>query len=265
MSRTEASWHETQAGMRAAAAARAAGEDPQLVAAVVDSTLPRMEVGRYVVKPATKGTVMAIQRVAPLLLEWAESQGMAPAPNPAIPGELEMLETAFTIMVFADPRRIYRETAAGLPQDLIAEAEALVWEMPATQMVPLQDALEREMRAVGLTGPSEDDQAEPRPGKPEAESVPSSERRTPPPVAPSPSSTGSWPNTDSVSMPPCGNSPSWPPTPCCPPETNGMVGNPAAPISPSKPPSPPATGAADGSPNTSTSNPAPIHGGYPKY
>lgn len=263
MSRTEASWHETQAGMRAAEAARQAGEDPALVGGVVGSTLPRPEVAGYQIKPASKGTVMAIQRMAPALLEWAEKNGMKPSPNPQLPSYLDLIEMALTIIVFADPRRVYRETEAGLPQSLLDEADRLIFEVPVPEMVDLQGALETEMAAIGLVG-SQGEVEEGQPGKPAAGSGESSERKTPPPVGPSPSSTGSWPNTDSRWTPPSGNSPSSPPMPSCPPAMSETEGRPPAPTSPSKPPSRPATSAAGSSLPNTTSSQGNTHGGYPE-
>lgn len=260
MSQQEASWHEHIAGLRAAEVARNQGEDPALIEAVVDATLPRPEVAGFQIKPATKGTLMAISRLAKQLLAYAKANDLSPSPNRNQPGELEMLEMAFMIMVFSEPKMIYRDTKDSLPAYLIAEAERLIFDVPALEMLKIQEQLEVELAAIGMVSPEEEP---PAPGKP-GESDQSSVDPTPQPEAPSPSSTGSCQNTKSPSPTPFGNSPSSPPMPSYPPGTNGTVEIPA-PHTLKTQTSPPGTAAAAGLVSPTRSSPAPTHGGYPEH
>lgn len=261
MAQKEASWHEVQAGHRAAEEARQRGEDPEIVGAVVDATIERARIGNYVIKPATRGTMMAIQRIAPLLLKHAEQWRLKPSTNPEEPSELDELELALMILIFSDPRRIYVATQNGLPDEILDEAQALTFDYPLLERNKIQAQLEAEMAAVGLVA-QKDDQTTPKPGKQSAPNQ-SSGKLTRQPGAPSQSSTGSCPNTDSDSTPQSGSFPSSRPTPSCPPETNGTEGRPA-PATPRPQPSRPETGAGTSCEPTLTSSLGNIHGGYPE-
>lgn len=259
MSQKEASWHELRAGQRAAAQAQAQGEDPKLVEAVVNATVSRPAICHYEIKPATKGTIMAISRLALHLQAFADERGWKPSDNPNLPSELDLYEMAFMIMIFDDAKRIYSATAEALPDELIEEADSMIFDMSVHEVRRLQDMLEVELTAIGMVAPSEEEAA--TPGKQSAPS-PSSEEKTPLPGAPSPSPIGSCQNTASPSTTPSGNSPSSPLTPSCPPATSDTAET-AAPTTSKQPASPPGTDAAASLVKPSPSGLGNTHGGYP--
>jgi hypothetical protein len=192
MSSHEASWHEHIAGMRAGEAARAAGANPAAVAAVAAATAGPAVVGGMRLESASQGTIWTLQRAAREYAALADAQGLAPAADPARPGTRELIELGLTTLIFMDARGVWKLLDAGGLPDLIARAEAIMWDMPLAANLALQAHFNREMSRIReLTGGADPDAgAEKKTSQPMPATGPSPAPPIPPPAPASPPSSG---------------------------------------------------------------------------
>lgn len=203
MTAQEASWHEHIAGMRAGEAARAAGANPAAVAAVAAATAGPVAVAGMPLESASQGTIWTLQRAAREYAALADAQGLAPAADPARPGTRELIELGLTTLIFMDARGVWKLLDAGGLPDLIARAEAIMWDMPLAANLALQAHFNREMNRIrDLTGGADPDAGAEKKTRPTA--GPSPAMPTPPPAPDSPPSNGSPPNTTSPLPTPSG-------------------------------------------------------------
>lgn len=205
MSRTEASWHEHVAGMRARAAAKRQGGNPLAEAAFGSATAGPRQIGGFTVHPATEGTVWTLRRIAREFAAWANALGMPIAADDEPEGTREMFELGLSTLVFMDSRRVWTALDAGGLEDLIGEADALFWDVPLETKRELERFFRGQMDVIrDLSGPGE----APKKKSPEADgSGISPEMPSPPPVPPSPASNGFAPNTAPTSPMPSGGFP----------------------------------------------------------
>lgn len=155
MSRHEASWHEHLAGMRAGAAARRQGGDPQAIAALATATAGPVHIGEFILHPASQGTVWTLQRVAREFHEWANALGMPIASATEPDGTREILELGLSTLVFADSLRAWQLMEAGKLEDLISEAEQIMWSVPVDIYRALENHFDREMARIRGLNPDE--------------------------------------------------------------------------------------------------------------
>jgi hypothetical protein len=148
MSSTEASWHETQAGQRAKAETLASGADNMAMQTIADCTLPPNVVAGYEIKPATLGTINALQEVARAFEKFAVELNLHSSDNPNTPGMRQLVEIALAVMVFSDAKRCYQMVRALKIEDLYYEAEAMVWDMPIEIAMSLTQHFAAEMDRV---------------------------------------------------------------------------------------------------------------------
>ena len=148
MSRHEASWHEHLAGMRASAAARKQGGDPAAITALATATAGPVLIGTFKLWPASQGTVWTLQRVAREFSAWANALGMPKAGDHEPDGTREILELGLSTLVFADSLRVWHMLETGRLEDLISEAEQLMWEVPVDVYRSLENHFDREMGRI---------------------------------------------------------------------------------------------------------------------
>mgnify|MGYP000224030637 CR=1 FL=1 len=210
MSNTEASFHEVVAGNRAKAEAEASGGNQAAIEAVANATLEHRVVAGYELKPASQGTIFVLQEVARRFEEYCKTNPMHSSGDPKFPGSKELLEIGLSVLVFADPRRIFKDVQDGKIEELRYEAEEIIWTLPAEKAKLLNDHFTTEMdRLNQLSGSSSAD----APGKPQLDQQEnlngtSEAQSHPSQVTGSPSSSGSCPPTTSASPTPSGISPS---------------------------------------------------------
>lgn len=130
MSRQEASWHEHLAGMRAAEAARKQGGNPAAIDAVAAATAGPVEIGGFLLYPATEGTVWTLKRLAREFAAWADKWQVPRAAPGAEDGYRELLELGLSTLAFCDSRQTFLDLEAGKLELLILKAEAMMWETP---------------------------------------------------------------------------------------------------------------------------------------
>ena len=201
MSRHEASWHEHMAGMRAAAAARKQGGDPAAITALAAATAGPVIVGGFALHAASQGTVWTLQRVAREFADWAKRMRMPIAGDHEPDGTREILELGLSTLVFMDSMRVWHLLETGRLEDLIAEAEQLMWQVPVDIYRQLENHFDREMgRIRALRGGEE---APKKPTPPDGSGI-SPVMPIPPAEPPSPPLNGSAPNTDYLSPMPYG-------------------------------------------------------------
>ncbi len=193
MSATEASFHESVAGQRAAAAAREQGADPQALDSLARATIGETTIGGIKLKPASEGTFITLRKVASMFARRADELKLPHAEDPDSPGERELYELGLASLVFSDPRRVFRELNIGNLPSLMNEAMDLIFELPLADQVALKNHIESCMAEISrLAG----DGAEKPVGKPGAEAAGDSPAKTSQAVEPpSPPSNGSSPNT----------------------------------------------------------------------
>ena len=148
MSRQEASWHEHLAGMRAAEKARKQGADPTARNAVAAATAGPVTIGGYELYPATEGTVWTLKRLAVEFAAWAERHEMLSAREGEPNGTREMLELGLSTLAFCDSRGTFLALEAGMLEDLIVQADAMIWEMPVATTQALAKHFEKGMQAI---------------------------------------------------------------------------------------------------------------------
>ena len=195
MSRQEASWHEHIAGIRAEEKARAEGGDTAAIAAIANATVGPVTIAGHTLAPASQGTVWTLQRLARDFQAYADTNGLATPEAMASPTN-QLVQLGLTLLVFLNPRAVWRDLETGKLADLIARADDMMWSMPLTDQVALQSHFRAQMAAINALAPEED-----LPGKSLTEdpssitSGTSPETPTPQPVRDSPPSSGSVLNT----------------------------------------------------------------------
>lgn len=164
MSSTEASWHETQAGLRAKEHAAEQGGDLNAQVAIADVTSKLKVVGRYTLKPVSQGTVHTLKKVASEFEAYAIAEGIHTTGDMQNPGMKELLELGIAVLVFADVKRCYSMSI----DDLRYEAEDLIFDMPLEESMELSEHFNVEMARMNtLSGNEEAPPAGSMPGKPQ--------------------------------------------------------------------------------------------------
>lgn len=163
MSRQEASWHTHLAALRAQEAARKAGSNTAATEALATATAGPVTIGGYQLYPASEGTIWTLKRLAREFIAWADKLGMPHAAE----GELrdrELLELALSTLAFCDARRVWQLLESGRFEELIIEADRMVWYMPIETSRALEAHFSKQMARIRELTPD----AETAPKKPEA-------------------------------------------------------------------------------------------------
>lgn len=177
MSETEASFHGSIAGQRAAAAAREQGADPQALDSLARATIGDTAIGGITLKPASEGTFITLRKMAAMFQKRADELKLPHADDPESPGERELYELGLASLVFSDPRRVFRELNIGNLPSLMNEAMDLIFELPLAAQIALKNHIESCMAEIArLSG----DGAEKPVGKPVAAAAGDSPERTSP-------------------------------------------------------------------------------------
>jgi hypothetical protein len=114
-----------------------------------------------------------------------------------------LIELGLTTLIFMDARGVWKLLDQGGLPDLIARAEAIMWDMPLAANLALQAHFNREMNRIReLTGGADPDAGAEKKTRPTA--GPSPAMPTPPPAPDSPPSNGLPPNTTSPLPTPSG-------------------------------------------------------------
>ena len=164
MSQSEASFHETTAGIRADAEAKKQGCDPTALEALGAATCGPVEVGGIVLKPASEGTFITLRKIAAMFANYADALGLPVSADDDNPGERELYELGLASLVFADSRRVFRELNAGKLPSLMNQAMDLIFEMPMSDQVAIKEHIQSAMEEINrLSGT-----ATTAPGKPPA-------------------------------------------------------------------------------------------------
>lgn len=161
MSRHEASWHEHLAGMRAAEAARKTGSNPAATDALATATAGPVEIGGFVLEPASRGTVWTLRRAAREFVAWANALGMPRSADDAELGTREMIELGLSTLIFCDARACWMDMETGKLEELIARADALMWTVPVDVITKLESHFRAQMHRISELTPD----AEDTPGK----------------------------------------------------------------------------------------------------
>jgi hypothetical protein len=157
MSAQEASWHEHLAGMRAAEKARKDGSSSTARNAVAAATAGPVTIGGYELHPPTEGTVWTLKRLAEEFAQWAERHEMPSAKDGEPNGTREMLELGLSTLAFCDSRGTFLALEAGMLEDLIVQADAMIWEMPVAVTKALAKHFEAGMQAIRALSADEED------------------------------------------------------------------------------------------------------------
>lgn len=151
---------------------------------MADATSPNKVVAGYELKPASQGTIFAMQEVAKKFEEYATEEEIQSSGDVENPGVQELLEVGLAVLVFADARRCYDVARNGGISDLRYEAEGIVWDLPIEVAMELSTHFSHEMsRVKELTGEKEASQ----PGKPQTSTGSLNNEKNPPQVTDSPS------------------------------------------------------------------------------
>jgi len=202
MSRHEASWHEHLAGMRAAEKARAQGGNPEAIDAIASATAGPVEIGGFILQPASQGTVWALQRLAREFGDYADSIGLKASDDPASPGNRELIELGLATLVFCDSRECWMKLDAGQLFALIVRADEIMWSTPIETQIKLQAHFTSEMDRIHKLSPGEEDALGKLQNPEESGILQGAE--IPPAETVSPPVNGSVRNTESISEPPSG-------------------------------------------------------------
>lgn len=222
MSKKEASWHETMAGLRAKVAAQAEGAAPSNIQALLDSsTQDEVKIGPVTLKRATKGTGLTLTKMGADINAFFDANNTGDDMRDAIGDGL-------VAIIFMDSEAAYRRWKEQGIEPFIIEAHDLYFSLDLHAAAAIQRHCMEQMALIAkLSGEAE----EVTPGKHQEKTRAgvSTDSQTVPPVMISPSSNGSCQNTDSHSTPPSGSSPSPQPSSSCPPETSATAETPAPP------------------------------------
>lgn len=192
ISATEASFHESVAGQRAAEKAKAQGCDPEALDSLARATSGPVEIAGMKLNPPSEGTFITLRKIASMFQKHADAIGLPHSEDPESPGERELYELGLASLTFADPRRVFRELNIGNLPKLMTEAMDLIFELPLADQVALKNHIESAMEEIArLAG---DGAAKPVVGKPGAAGH-SPGKTSPAGEPPSPPSSGSSPNT----------------------------------------------------------------------
>jgi hypothetical protein len=198
----EASWHQHMAGMRASAEARKQGSNPAATAALATATAGPVRIGRFTLHPASEGTVWTLKRLAREFAAWADVLGMPSAPEGGELGSRELLELGLSTLAFADARGTWQRLELGQLEQIIVEAECLMFDTPVAELRQLEQHFQKQMQAIRDLTPD----AEPAPKKPQPADGNGTSPATPIPAeaTDSPSSNGSLPSIPFPSTSGCG-------------------------------------------------------------
>lgn len=164
MSEQEASWHEHLAGMRAKAEARQSGADPLAMEAVATGCMGPVQVGRFTLRPASAGTRHTLRRIALEFVSWANALGIPKAADHEPNGYREIIELGLSTLVFGDPLQTMIRLELGKLEELVLEAEAIMFDTPLEIQEQLERHFEKEMRRIkDLTRSEPEPQAKKKP------------------------------------------------------------------------------------------------------